>query len=111
MKAENMEKLVRHLSKFIKTGDVQDSPHNTQYSWYIDIFLDENKSNKRLHIDRFSEELARRLIVDEQIPELDSNSADYDLESLPQQRYNIFYYTWYSWSILYDALHVKRGLI
>ncbi|KTC94898.1 hypothetical protein [Legionella feeleii] len=109
MKAENMAKLVRHLSTFIKTGDF--SPHNTQYSWCIDIFLDENKSNKRLHIDRFSEELARRLIVDEQIPELDSNSADYDPESLQQRRYNIFYYTWYSWNILYDELHVKRGLI
>ncbi len=78
MKDENLKKLVEFLSEFIKNDDFTYSPKNTQYSWYIEIFLDENKNGNRLHIDRFSEELARRLIADEQIQELDSNAANYD---------------------------------
>lgn len=108
MKSENMRKLVRYLSEFIKTGDFLYSPLNVQYSWYIDLFLDENKDGKSLPIGRFSDQLGWRLIAEEHIQELDGNDANYNPDTPQQNRYTLFFNTWSSWTILYDELK-KRG--
>ncbi|WP_040536513.1 hypothetical protein [Legionella drancourtii] len=104
MKEENFKRLINFLSKYIESGEPQYDPQDIQYSYYINIFLDENKNGNRLHIDKFSQELARRLIAERGIRELDSNDANYNCESEQQKRYDSFYLTWYSWNILYDKL-------
>ncbi|MHA3320701.1 hypothetical protein ACX1FC_05545 [Legionella pneumophila] len=105
MKQQNMDNLVKYLSKFIKNNQFMYSPANTQYSFYLNVFLDESEQ-----IGGFCAELVRRLIVDEQIIELDTSDKNYDPNSPQQKRYEIFYNTWYSWNILYDALQ-KNGKI
>ncbi|KTD63481.1 hypothetical protein Lspi_1666 [Legionella spiritensis] len=109
MNQQNMDKLVNYLSKFIKNVRSDCSmynPTNIQYSfYYTNIFLDESEQ-----IGSFCDELVRRLIIDKQIVGLDTSDKSYDPNSPQQKRYEIFYNTWYSWNILYDALQ-KNGKI
>lgn len=104
MDPENMKKLVEYLANYIKTGNYLYHPCNTQYSWYLNIFLDEHKNGKRLHIDQFSDVLGQKLIVDENIKELDVSDSAYTSSTEQQKKYDTFYNTWNAWSDLHDAL-------
>ncbi|HHT0591912.1 TPA: hypothetical protein ACTXXA_003587 [Legionella anisa] len=105
MKEQNMKNLVNYLSEYIKNNNTMYLPND--FSGYIHIFLDENQNDKRLHIDSFSEELARRLIADEQIKELDTNINN---DNVQIKKYEKFTRMWGSWNILYDELK-RRGKI
>lgn len=104
MDSENMERLVEYLAKYIKTGDYLYHPCNTHHSWYLNIFLDEHKNGKRQHLDQFSDVLSRKLIVDENIKELDVSDSAYTSSTEQQKKYDTFYNTWNAWSDLHDAL-------
>ena len=93
MKTENMNTLVSVLGKYMSEGDFMYSPKNPQYDWYLDIFIDEIKDGDCHHIDRFSEELATRLIREG----LEPTANDGGIKTDQHKRYNEFYMAWYNW--------------
>ncbi|MBX9703482.1 MAG: hypothetical protein K2X39_04955 [Silvanigrellaceae bacterium] len=101
MKTKNMSQLVDDLERFIKTSDFLYHPLNLQYSFYIDIFLDENSNGNRMPIDKFSDELVRKLISDKNIQQLDPNYSSYCKDSQEVKNYIIFHNTWSAWDLLY----------
>lgn len=101
-----MNKLVRLLSEYLKNGEDMNSPTSVQYSFYIDIFIDEILDGDCHHIDNFSEQLAIGLI--DQGLEPTGNFGGVNTNQ--HDRYNKFYMAWYNWCLIFRRLK-REGLL